>query len=113
MRFAQIQGVSTRRSHLSAADRRTARSRRPLVEQVEARELLSNVPLMLINSPKVVEGTDGSTTLNFTVSLSGPSDRPVSVDYQTAGLTAKSGDDFTATGGTLTFDPGETSKAIP
>src|SRR5262249_12843336 len=54
----------------------------------------------------------GTTTATFTVSLSGPSGLPVSVDYSTADGSAMAGDDYTPQSGRLTFAPGETTKSI-
>jgi aryl-phospho-beta-D-glucosidase BglC (GH1 family) len=56
--------------------------------------------------------TSGTTPARFTVSLSQASTLPVSVNYATADGTALAGSDYTATSGTLTFTPGETSKEI-
>ncbi len=39
-------------------------------------------------------------------------DQAISLSYQTVSGTAKSGEDFTAKSGTLTFLPGETTKTI-
>ena len=49
---------------------------------------------------------------NFTVSLSAASDQPITVDFNTADLSAIAGSDYTAQSGTLTFGPGMTSHAI-
>lgn len=49
----------------------------------------------------------------FTVSLSNPSAQTVTVHYQTADDTAVAGQDYTSASGTLTFNPGETSKDVP
>jgi hypothetical protein len=48
----------------------------------------------------------------FTVQLSSPNDLPVTVQFTTASGTASTGSDFTAALGSLTFDPGQTSKTI-
>ena len=48
----------------------------------------------------------------FTVSLSAPSGLPVTVDYTTADDTASSGSDYTTASGTVTFDPGVTTRTI-
>ncbi|NEO39142.1 MAG: hypothetical protein F6J90_23520 [Moorea sp. SIOASIH] len=48
----------------------------------------------------------------FTITLSPPSDNTVTVDYQTQDGTAKAPGDYTATSGSLEFDPGETTKEI-
>ena len=48
----------------------------------------------------------------FTVTLNSPSSGPVTVNYATANGTAVAGTDYTATSGTLTFAPGETTKTV-
>ena len=48
----------------------------------------------------------------FTVSLSAPATDVVSVDYATIADSATEGLDFTATSGSLTFNPGDTSQNI-
>jgi Calx-beta domain len=50
--------------------------------------------------------------MNFTVSLSGASEKPISVKYATANGTAIAGSDYNATNGILTFAAGETSKTV-
>jgi len=99
---------SQRRSPIN--DRRHAMSRRPLVEGLEERQLLTS--LMMINDPLVVEGTGGSNAAAFTVRLNVPSSSSVTVNYQTADSTARAGLDYTTTKGTLTFAPGQTSKTV-
>ncbi|MFI5911037.1 choice-of-anchor P family protein [Dactylosporangium sp. NPDC051541] len=60
-----------------------------------------------------VSVNENAGTASFTVALSGPaSPLPVTVQYATANGTATAGADYTATSGSLTFDPGQTSKAI-
>src|SRR5262249_10890418 len=59
------------------------------------------------------EGNNGTTLFVFTVSLSLAYDMPVTVSYATADGTATVADnDYQAQSGTLTFDPGETTKTI-
>jgi len=62
----------------------------------------------------VKQGNQGSqNTASFNVSLSGPSEMPVKVDYATADGTATVSDgDYRAASGTLVFDPGQTRKTI-
>jgi hypothetical protein len=50
--------------------------------------------------------------LTFTVTKAGTTSSSYSVNYATANGTATSGSDFTATSGTLTFLPGDTTKTI-
>jgi hypothetical protein len=57
-----------------------------------------------------VNEADGTAT--FTVTLSAASAETVTVDFATADGTAEASSDYTATGGTLTFDPGETTQEI-
>ena len=57
-----------------------------------------------------VDETDGTVVL--TVNLSPASSGTVTVDYATSDITADAGMDYTATSGTLTFMPSETSKTI-
>ncbi|MDA0919878.1 MAG: hypothetical protein O2945_12485 [Planctomycetota bacterium] len=61
----------------------------------------------------VAEGAAGSTTqVQVTVSLSGPSAAPVSVEFSTADGTAIAGQDYTQRTGSVSFAPGETSRTI-
>ena len=71
------------------------------------------LPTLTINDVPVTEGSSGTTAANFTVTLSAPSGRTVSVGYATANGTAISPGDYQASGGTLTFAPGQTSQQIP
>ncbi|MGE3758313.1 MAG: Calx-beta domain-containing protein, partial [Pseudobdellovibrionaceae bacterium] len=65
-------------------------------------------PSIAVDDP--IAAPEGSSVV-FTVTLSTPSTESVSVAYQTSLVTAASAD-FTATSGTLTFAPGETSKTV-
>ena len=56
------------------------------------------------------ENTDDA--LEFPVTLDRASTLTVTVDYATSDGTATAGADYTATSGTLTFSPGETTKAV-
>ena len=53
---------------------------------------------------------DGRIT--FEVTLSRKASRPVTVDWATANGSATAGEDYTAGSGTLTFEPGDTSKTV-
>jgi len=66
-------------------------------------------PSFSINSPAAV--VEGGPVV-FTVTKSGAASGTLSVDYATAGGTATSGTDFTATSGTLTFLAADTTKTI-
>ena len=70
------------------------------------------VPTISTNDVSTVAAFGSSVTENFTVTLSSASAKAVTVAYATSDGTAKAGVDYTATSGTLTFNPGETTKTI-
>jgi hypothetical protein len=69
-------------------------------------------PSLTVGDVSVTNGTSGTTPANFTVSLSAASATPVTVNYATADGLAAAGSDYTATTGTLTFAPGQTSQTV-
>lgn len=69
-------------------------------------------PRVLIDDVSVREGKKGTTRLDLPVTLSWPTDDTVTVNYATSNGTALAKSDYTATSGTLTFLPGETSRTI-
>ena len=78
-------------------------------------------PYLSLDSPSVQEGHSGTTTLNFTARLTDPngrtkaSSKTITAHYEVlseAGDTATAGQDYTATSGTISFAPGETSGTI-
>ncbi len=60
----------------------------------------------------VLEGTGGTTTANYNVTLSEALPFTTTVHYATADGTAKAPSDYTATSGMLTFPPGVTSMPV-
>jgi subtilisin-like proprotein convertase family protein len=68
--------------------------------------------LMITSNVTHDEGNSGTTPFVFTVTLSQAQATPVTVQFATADGTANAGSDYTATSGTLTFAPGQTSKQI-
>lgn len=86
--------------------------RRPglAVESMEPRQLLASS--LLVNDPVTIEGTGGVSSMAYNVALNIASTTIVTVDYATQNYTALSGVDYTATTGTVTFAPGETSKTV-
>ncbi|MCD4747827.1 MAG: hypothetical protein K8R59_00515 [Thermoanaerobaculales bacterium] len=75
--------------------------------------MCSPVPVE-ISIPDVVvtEGDSGITPVDFWVHLSWPSTDMVTVAWATADWTANAGSDYISATGTLTFEPGQTSKQI-
>ena len=70
-------------------------------------------PSLSVNSVSVGEGNAGAVNATFTVKLSAPSGRTVTVNYQTANGTAVAPADYTARAlTTLTFTPGQTSRLV-
>ena len=69
-------------------------------------------PTVSVADAVTTEGNSGTSALTFPVTLSGPDARPVTVRFATADGSAVAPDDYEPTSGTLTFQPGETSKAV-
>ena len=65
-----------------------------------------------VNDVRAAQGSAGTAEAVFTVSLSSPSGKPVTVKFDTADGTAKAGSDYVASSGMLTFKPRETTKTI-
>ena len=53
---------------------------------------------------------DGTT--NLVATLSAASEKTITVQYDTSDGTATAGSDYTAGTGTITFDPGDTTKTF-
>ena len=71
-----------------------------------------SAPSLAVADIALNEGNTGSTNATFTVTLSPASSGTVTVNYATANGTATAGTDYTATSGTLTFTPGQTSQTV-
>ena len=78
-----------------------------------------SVTVMGATTPPAVEfsaasssGSEATTPAALTVTLSAASSQTVTVNYTTANGTATAGSDYTATSGTLTFNPGVSSQTI-
>jgi hypothetical protein len=66
-----------------------------------------------VDDPSIVEGNAGTTSLQFTVSLSAPAPAGgATVDYATSDGTATATTDYTASAGTVSFAAGETTQTI-
>jgi probable HAF family extracellular repeat protein len=70
------------------------------------------LPLVTIDDATIAEGNSGTHTAVFTVTLSAASSQPVSVTFATANGSATANSDYQATSGTLTFEPGQTTKTV-
>ena len=81
--------------------------------------VLANTATATVRGPLALSVADARVNENageplaFAVTLSRGAAAPVTVAYATADGTATAGADYTATSGTLTFDPGETAKTVP
>ena len=67
---------------------------------------------LVVDDVTVLEGDVDTSLVQFTVTRVGFATETTTVNYATAAGTAISGTDYTATSGTLTFAPGETTKTI-
>lgn len=76
--------------------------------------ILDNEPRISVSDVTKKEGKKGQTTqFTFTVTLSAAYDQAVTMSFTTVDRTAKTSDnDYVAKTGTLTFNPGETTKTI-
>ena len=73
---------------------------------------MAPLPLVSIGDVSAYEGNQGATTFSFPVTLSAPAAQTVSVAYATSDGTAVAPSDYLAASGTVTFNPGEDTKAI-
>lgn len=84
---------------------------RPRLETLEERSLPSGI--LSINDVAHVNHISGQTAFVFTVSLSQPTNQPVSVKYSTADGTATAAEgDYVPTAGTLNFARGHSAATI-
>ena len=82
----------------------------PIVPAAAARSAQSPEGVLSVADARAVE-REGAV-LGFEVTLEDPMPAPVTVDYLTEDGTAKAGEDYIGTAGTLVFAPGETAKRI-
>jgi len=69
-------------------------------------------PSLKIADGSAVEGNKGTSRLSLTVTLSRSVSSTVTVNYRTIDGTASSKSDYTPASGTVTFQPGQTSRTI-
>ncbi len=73
----------------------------------------SPIPTVSISNVSQAEGNSGTTPFQFAVTLSNPSDQPITVNYATAdGKATIANGDYQAASGSLTFAAGETTKTV-
>ena len=71
------------------------------------------MPKLFIDDVSVIEGNNGTSVARFNVTLSPASNQIVTVDFGSANGTATTdGNDYQPASGTLTFNPGDTSRTI-
>ena len=69
-------------------------------------------PSLTINDVSLTEGNAGTANMTFTATLSAASGKTVTVAYATADGTATAPADYTASAGTLTFNPGVLTRTF-
>jgi len=85
----------------------------PAVGTLSGGQAVKLMPSISINDISLVEGSNGTTKFDFTISLSSTSSLTIHVDYATANNTATLvNNDYQQTNGTLTFIPGEQTKTL-
>ncbi|MGH9282894.1 MAG: Calx-beta domain-containing protein, partial [Acidimicrobiales bacterium] len=80
-----------------------------LTLQTDDPELTPAVPFVSLGDTVVTEGPAGSKVVTVTLTLSRPSDQPVTVTWTTVDGSALAGSDYQAGGGSVTFAPGVTT----
>jgi chitinase len=70
------------------------------------------LPSLVVDDVSLVEGDAGTKNAVFSVSLSAPSGRAVSVDWSTNDGTATAGQDYVAASGSLSFAAGDSVRTI-
>ena len=70
------------------------------------------LPAISIAAVTLAEGNSGNTAFAFNLTLSAPSASTVTVDYETVDGSAVAPGDYASASGTVTFNPGQTSRQI-
>jgi hypothetical protein len=74
--------------------------------------IIDDEPRISVGDASATEGNSDTTDMVFSVTLSQPSDIPVTVDFATTDGSATAGTDYQTISGTLTFAPGEVNKTV-
>jgi hypothetical protein len=69
-------------------------------------------PTIAVTDASVFEGNSGTSAATFTLGLSAPSGRPITVAFATAPGTATAGSDYVSYSGTASFPPGTTTRPV-
>lgn len=69
-------------------------------------------PTLSIADATVTEGSSGSVTMNFQLTLNAASGKTITINYATANGTATAGSDYVAVNSSVTFTPGQTQRTI-
>ncbi len=69
-------------------------------------------PTVTIDDVNVSEGDAGTSNANFSVSLSSPSGKTITLNFATADGSAKAGSDYAGGAGVITFSPGVTTRSL-
>ena len=83
-----------------------------VIDYVEFVPNSSEQPSILELDDSLYEVSEDAGVINIPVNRTGNTESSISVNYQTFEETAIAGEDFVAQEGTLTFEPGETTKNI-
>ena len=75
-------------------------------------QVVRPLPTLIISDESISEGDSGTKTMTFSATLSAASNLVVTVKFATADVSATAGADYEAATGTLTFNPGETTKTV-
>jgi hypothetical protein len=74
--------------------------------------ILTNDSSIVSFSAATTNASENVGTITLTVNRTGTTNNAVTVNFTTTNVTAVAGTDYSATNGTLSFDPGETSKSF-
>jgi subtilisin family serine protease len=83
---------------------------KPRIDVAAARLALR--PVLTPGAGTLVEGDRGSARLSIPVTLSAPSSVPVTATFRTVDVTAVANADYRSKEGTITFQPGKTSRVL-
>ncbi|MBD2597429.1 M10 family metallopeptidase C-terminal domain-containing protein [Nostoc spongiaeforme FACHB-130] len=95
---------------LAAGSGYTINTTTPVIGTIVNDDLLPTINIS--GGQTIVEGNTTSQNVTYKVTLSNASSQTITVQYATANVSAIAGSDYTATAGTLTFNPGVTSQVI-